>query len=656
MNQTAQNLASQGRYGDTTLVHMSPQEVRGLQALARNNGTSLTVNPNTGLPEAFSLRSLLPMVAGMALGPAGMGLSALQAGMITGGLGALASGSLKQGLMMGLGAAGGAGLAGSMSNLAAPAASAATLPANAVVGAPAAMGGAGTGITVPTAAINTSATPAMFNSTPFGQVGLNAKSMALPPLETAGGINYGFTSASAPAVNMSLTTPGMTAVPPPGALASNLTGLDALKQGALTPPAPQPFTGSGMTLDPAKFGRPFDANITKVFPGGTTEAMPNAYTIGDPSLSTNYSLSNATMNAPRPPVLGGSAMQSMPSPAGGVSSVSGPMDAAEAGRLRMDALRSQTAAPAVTDAAGYTGNLRMPTQVIDASTLPKTPTMGERFGRVVEGGKQVFSSPQAFMDFAGDNKMNLAMSAAPGFFEEPEPIPGQESFIRPYSLDIENLSDRPASPGGREDERLRYRYTAGTPYRAAQGGIIAFAQGGNTTDGRETYTDPTLRPLQEGMQLPPLNADRLNAQKAMPVMGVPQGYAEGGQPKYRDVRKKINRMEDPYSFAAYQSGRGLYDAAMQNFAGGGLSNVPRFLSGGGDGMSDSIPATINDRQPARLADGEFVIPADVVSHLGNGSSKAGAKQLYDMMDRVRSKRTGKKKQAPAVNPKKMMPA
>lgn len=321
----------------------------------------------------------------------------------------------------------------------------------------------------------------------------------------------------------------------------------------------------------------------------------------------------------------------------------------------MDALRSQ-AAPAVTDAAGYSGSLRAPTQVIDAGTAFKTPTMGERFGRVAEGSKQVFSSPQAFMDFAGDNKMNLAMSAAPGFFEEPEAIPGQESFIRPYSLDVENLSDRPVSPGGREDERLRYRYTAGTPYRAAQGGIIAFAQGGNTTDGREMYTDPTLRPLQEGMQLPPLNADRLNAQKSMPVMGVPQGYAEGGQPKYRDVRKRINRMEDPYSFAAYQSGRGLYDAAMQNFAGGGLSNVPRFLSGGGDGMSDSIPATINDRQPARLADGEFVIPADVVSHLGNGSSKAGAKQLYAMMDRVRSQRTGKKKQAPAVNSRKMMPA
>jgi hypothetical protein len=86
------------------------------------------------------------------------------------------------------------------------------------------------------------------------------------------------------------------------------------------------------------------------------------------------------------------------------------------------------------------------------------------------------------------------------------------------------------------------------------------------------------------------------------------------------------------------------------------SMPPRFLSGGGDGMSDSIPAVINDKQPARLADGEFVIPADVVSHLGNGSSKAGAKKLYAMMDRLRKARTGKKRQAPEVNVNRMMPA
>ena len=83
---------------------------------------------------------------------------------------------------------------------------------------------------------------------------------------------------------------------------------------------------------------------------------------------------------------------------------------------------------------------------------------------------------------------------------------------------------------------------------------------------------------------------------------------------------------------------------------------PRFLAGGGDGMSDSIPAVIDNKQPARLADGEFVVPADVVSHLGNGSSKAGAKKLYAMMDRVRQARTGKKRQAPEINMRRMMPA
>jgi hypothetical protein len=89
----------------------------------------------------------------------------------------------------------------------------------------------------------------------------------------------------------------------------------------------------------------------------------------------------------------------------------------------------------------------------------------------------------------------------------------------------------------------------------------------------------------------------------------------------------------------------------QGYAAGG---EPRFLSGGGDGMSDSIKATINNNQPARLADGEFVIPADVVSHLGNGSSKAGAKQLYSMMDKVRKARTGNPKQGKQINPRKYM--
>lgn len=96
--------------------------------------------------------------------------------------------------------------------------------------------------------------------------------------------------------------------------------------------------------------------------------------------------------------------------------------------------------------------------------------------------------------------------------------------------------------------------------------------------------------------------------------------------------------------------------AGYNLGGYASGGNPRLLKGPGDGMSDNIPATIGGRQPARLADGEFVVPADVVSHLGNGSTDAGAKHLYGMMDKVRKARTGSKKQGKQINPAKYMPA
>lgn len=114
--------------------------------------------------------------------------------------------------------------------------------------------------------------------------------------------------------------------------------------------------------------------------------------------------------------------------------------------------------------------------------------------------------------------------------------------------------------------------------------------------------------------------------------------------------------------ASYEPKTNAYTGQPMMMASGGISDLGgysdggRMLKGRGDGMSDSIPANIGGKQPARLADGEFVVPADVVSHLGNGSTDAGAKRLYSMMDKVRQARTGKKKQAPAVNPNKMMPA
>jgi hypothetical protein len=98
------------------------------------------------------------------------------------------------------------------------------------------------------------------------------------------------------------------------------------------------------------------------------------------------------------------------------------------------------------------------------------------------------------------------------------------------------------------------------------------------------------------------------------------------------------------------------DMAGGGIAGlGGYSDGGRMLKGPGDGMSDSIPGIIGGKQPARLADGEFVVPADVVSHLGNGSTDAGAKRLYSMMDDIRKARTGRKKQAPEINVDKYLP-
>jgi hypothetical protein len=92
---------------------------------------------------------------------------------------------------------------------------------------------------------------------------------------------------------------------------------------------------------------------------------------------------------------------------------------------------------------------------------------------------------------------------------------------------------------------------------------------------------------------------------------------------------------------------------------GGYSDGGRLLRGPGDGVSDSIPATIGNKQPARLADGEFVVPARIVSELGNGSTEAGARKLYAMMDRVqkaRGKTTGKGRVAANTRSDKYLPA
>lgn len=111
--------------------------------------------------------------------------------------------------------------------------------------------------------------------------------------------------------------------------------------------------------------------------------------------------------------------------------------------------------------------------------------------------------------------------------------------------------------------------------------------------------------------------------------------------------------------AAKQEAEGI--AGLQQpvrAAAGGLMGLKsgRYLNGATDGMADEVPAKIEDSQEARLSHGEFVIPADVVSHIGNGNSEAGAKRLYDMMARLRKARTGTPRQGKKINPDKFMPA
>ena len=107
--------------------------------------------------------------------------------------------------------------------------------------------------------------------------------------------------------------------------------------------------------------------------------------------------------------------------------------------------------------------------------------------------------------------------------------------------------------------------------------------------------------------------------------------------------------EQAEGIAALQGGTGM--------AAGGILALRegRYLDGSTDGMADKVPARIDNGQEARLSDGEFVIPADVVSHLGNGNSDAGARVLHDMMNRVRKERTGNEKQGKEVDPMRMLP-
>jgi hypothetical protein len=209
---------------------------------------------------------------------------------------------------------------------------------------------------------------------------------------------------------------------------------------------------------------------------------------------------------------------------------------------------------------------------------------------------------------------------------------------------------------------------SGTPYAipSAASNVVPSTTGGTFTEGMAKFAKSPMASLKanpftaagsglagaiggrEELTAPeeydgPLKRFRFNPETYRPAM-----FAEGG----------IATLDS----GGYDRMVGEQPMYMSNMASGGISDLGSYSDGGrmlrgpGDGMSDSIPASIAGKRPARLATEEFVIPADVVSHLGNGSSDAGAKQLYAMMERVRKARTGRKSQGREIRPQKYMAA
>lgn len=176
--------------------------------------------------------------------------------------------------------------------------------------------------------------------------------------------------------------------------------------------------------------------------------------------------------------------------------------------------------------------------------------------------------------------------------------------------------------------------------------IPAAIKSGINTAGTSDWADLlkmmlVLNQLKEGKQIAGYKGGIDMNRKVVGGTAIPQqarSYGEGAQGQAYFT---------PTTYAA--------EGGVMGLAQGGQAKPPRYLEGATDGMADKIDTDIDGKQAAKLSHGEFVIPADVVSHMGNGNSAAGAKVLYDMMDRVRKARTGTKKQGKRINPEKFTP-
>jgi len=628
MNQTAQGLAALGRGPDTQLVHMAPGEVRSLQQLAMAHGGSLTINPETGLPEAGFLSSLLPMLIGGGLTIASGGaLSPVMAGLLTGGGVGLATGSLKKGLMAGFGAYGGAGLG---SALAGAGATTAGATANAL-GVPGAATGAGSQAAMLAA-----------QNQGFGQAGLEAL-----------GSSAGYAKGAVPLVQSGMQSlgagaQGLLSEQGRNAFMQNIGGLKGLGMAGLAAAAPmmmetttkQPeiksdanmgqryqFNAGTQTPTPTpdvpgyenqgiNFGKeqryfnptytPIDnAAARKMYgfaSGGPVEDMSNANSIG---MNTGYPQADINTGAYATPYQQPISRNVVTGAQGaGINPYSGQAQFAEGGEVggytydpvtQMYVKKGGEGATMVSPTGGISG-----ASGSSGSGIPSGPpptTTPEEFAAQSERNQKV-----------NDFLTNISAVLSPG------------STIARALLDTPLAGGIANAFGGRQDPSLA------------------------TVENMGTYSvGPAMQSMQDAY-----NADMSAAQ----AQSISDQSNAGASPS------------DNSPAGGFGEGQYAY-GGLTALAQGGISNLGdysdggRLLRGPGDGISDSIPAMIGKKQPARLADGEFVVPARIVSELGNGSTEAGARKLYAMMDRVqksRGKTVGKGKVATNSRAAKHLPA
>ena len=516
LHAAAQHLSSQGRGPDNTLVHMSRGEVKSLNDLAMAHGGSLSINPQTGLPEAGFLSKLLPMIAGAGLMMI-PGVGPMMAAGLVGGGTTLMTGSLKKGLMAGLGAYGGAGLGASLMGAgAAEAASiAGALPDAAAAAVPDAAAAA-----IPEAALTAPIAPPVAGASPSISNALPANASFNPTQITSmPGANTGVASANpvTPSVTPSVTPP-VTATAQPNLATTNMEG--HMYGGKELPTFEEGF--------PVTAPKPtFSGNMANMQRGFTGENLMN--------YATAHPYQTAAMIAPA-------------------------------------LMPDDKAAP------GYKG---------DAD-------MGQRY----------------------------SYSANPT-----DPLP------------------TPAS-GGQEQKYFAPTYTKISDEEAKN--IYGFAGGGPV----ETMSNLNAIGANTGYPMADISKGRYATPYQSPN---PQNIIAGSQDVAVDPYTGQEQRTTPAPQAQFARG-GLSSAASHL---GDYSDGGRLLRGPGDGVSDSIPAMIGKKQPARLADGEFVVPARIVSELGNGSTEAGARKLYAMLDRVqaaRKKSIGKGKVAKNSRADKLLPA